>query len=52
MIRALTQYVRDPKSNDMVLVPDMATDLGRPNEDSTEWTFTLKDGLKYEDGAT
>ena len=34
----------------MELVPDMATDLGRPNEDNTEWTFTLKDGLKYEDG--
>jgi peptide/nickel transport system substrate-binding protein len=51
VLRSLTQYVRDPKSNDMVLVPDMATDLGRPNEDSTEWTFTLKDGLKYEDGS-
>jgi peptide/nickel transport system substrate-binding protein len=50
VIRALTQYVRDPESDDMVLVPDMATDLGRPNEDNTEWTFTLKDGLKYEDG--
>ena len=34
----------------MQLVPDMATDLGRPNEDNTEWTFTLKDGIKYEDG--
>ncbi len=48
--RALTQYVYDPESNQMVLVPDMATDLGTPNEDNTEWTFTLKDGLKYEDG--
>ena len=48
--RALTQYVYDPETNDMVLVPDMATDLGTPNEDNTEWTFTLKDGLKYEDG--
>ena len=48
--RALTQYVYDPETNDMVLVPDMATDLGRPNKDNTEWTFTLKDGLKYEDG--
>ena len=48
--RALTQYVYDPESNDMELVPDMATDLGRPNEDNTEWTFTLRDGLKYEDG--
>ena len=48
--RALTQYVYDPETNDMVLAPDMATDLGRPNEDNTEWTFTLRDGLKYEDG--
>ena len=51
VIRSLTQYLRDPESGDMVLVPDMATDLGRPNEDSTEWTFTLKDGLRYEDGS-
>ena len=48
--RALTQYVYDPETNDMVLAPDMATDLGQPNEDNTEWTFTLRDGLKYEDG--
>jgi peptide/nickel transport system substrate-binding protein len=48
--RALTQYVYDPDTNDMVLAPDMATDLGRPNADNTEWTFTLRDGLKYEDG--
>jgi peptide/nickel transport system substrate-binding protein len=48
--RALTQYVYDPESNDMILAPDMATDLGTPNEDNTEWTFTLKEGLKYEDG--
>jgi peptide/nickel transport system substrate-binding protein len=34
--RSLTQFVyRDGK---MVLVPDMATDLGQPNEDFTEWT--------------
>jgi peptide/nickel transport system substrate-binding protein len=46
--RALTQWqYRDGK---MVLVPDMATDLGTPNEDFTEWKFTLRDGLKYEDG--
>jgi peptide/nickel transport system substrate-binding protein len=48
--RALTQYVYDPKTNDMVLAPDMATDLGTPNKDNTAWTFTLRDGLKYEDG--
>jgi peptide/nickel transport system substrate-binding protein len=48
--RALTEYAYDPDTNDMVLVPDMATDLGQHNKDFTEWTFTLKDGLKYEDG--
>jgi peptide/nickel transport system substrate-binding protein len=48
--RSLTQFVYNPETDDMQLVPDMATDLGRPNEDNTEWTFTLRDGLKYEDG--
>ncbi|HET6625731.1 MAG TPA: ABC transporter substrate-binding protein [Nocardioidaceae bacterium] len=48
--RSLTQYAYNPETKDMQLIPDMATDLGRPNEDSTEWTFTLRDGLKYEDG--
>jgi peptide/nickel transport system substrate-binding protein len=48
--RALTQYAYNPETKDMELVPDMATDLGRPNKDNTEWTFTLKEGLKYEDG--
>jgi peptide/nickel transport system substrate-binding protein len=47
--RALTAYkVVNGKA---VLVPDMATDLGRPNADFTEWEWTLRDGLKYEDGS-
>jgi peptide/nickel transport system substrate-binding protein len=46
--RALTTFtMRDGK---MVLVPDLATDLGKQSEDGLTWTFTLKDGLKYEDG--
>jgi peptide/nickel transport system substrate-binding protein len=49
--RALTQFAFDPDTNSMVLSPDMATDLGRPNADFTRWTFTLKTGLKYEDGS-
>ena len=49
--RALTQYAYNPETQDMELVPDMATDLGTHNKDMTEWTFTLKDGLKYEDGS-
>ncbi len=49
--RALTQYAYNPDNGEMELVPDMATDLGQPNEDNTEWTFELKEGLKYEDGS-
>lgn len=47
--RTLTGYsMRDGKS---VLVPDLATDLGKVSADKLSWTFTLKDGIKYEDGS-
>src|SRR5689334_23298135 len=32
------------------LVPDLATDTGQANEDATQWSFTLKDGPKWQDG--
>ena len=48
--RSLTQYRRDTETGEMVLVPDLATDLGTPNEDFTEWTFTISDDTKWEDG--
>ena len=47
--RSLTQYVY--RDGAMVLAPDMATDLGRPNGDNTAWTFTLREGVRYEDGS-
>jgi len=31
-------------------VADLATDTGQSNEDATEWSFTIKDGVKWEDG--
>ncbi|MEP6665647.1 MAG: ABC transporter substrate-binding protein, partial [Nocardioidaceae bacterium] len=48
--RSLTQYVYDPKTGQMLLVPDIATDLGTPNSDFTEWTFTIRPGVKFENG--
>lgn len=46
--RSLTSFVtRDGKQ---VLVPDLATDLGKTSADGLTWTFTLKDGIKYSDG--
>ncbi|GAA2147417.1 ABC transporter substrate-binding protein [Kitasatospora kazusensis] len=32
------------------VVPDLATDTGKPNQDATVWTYHLKPGLKFEDG--
>ncbi len=33
------------------LQPDLATDTGTANADATSWSWTLKDGLKWEDGS-
>ena len=51
LTRSLTQYKYDPTSKQMVLVPDLATDLGQHNDDYTKWTFTIRDGVKFEDGS-
>jgi len=33
------------------LTPDLATDLGTPNDDATSWQFTLRDGVTWDDGS-
>jgi peptide/nickel transport system substrate-binding protein len=51
LTRSLTQYVYEPQRRAMVLVPDLATDTGRPNADFTSWTFTIRSGVRFEDGS-
>ncbi|MDN5893816.1 MAG: ABC transporter substrate-binding protein [Nocardioides sp.] len=48
--RSLTQYAYDEESGQMTLIPDLATGLGTPNEDFTEWKFTIRKGAKFENG--
>ncbi|MEU6864616.1 ABC transporter substrate-binding protein [Streptomyces sp. NPDC046876] len=50
VFRTLTTRNREEGAAGTAVVPDLATDTGRHNADATEWTYTLKDGLKYEDG--
>ncbi len=50
VFRTLTTRNREDGAEGAKVVPDLATDLGTPSKDATVWTYTLKDGLKYEDG--
>ncbi|MBO0654865.1 ABC transporter substrate-binding protein [Streptomyces triculaminicus] len=48
--RTLTAYKFDDKGRGKV-VGDLATDAGTASDGGKTWTFTLKDGLKFEDGS-
>ena len=52
IMRSLTQYTysADPLESS-TLVADAATDTGTPNADATEWSFTLRDNGKWQDGS-
>ncbi|MFJ6769784.1 ABC transporter substrate-binding protein [Kitasatospora sp. NPDC091257] len=50
LYRTLTTFKSEPGATGSEIVPDLATDLGKSSEGGKVWTFTLKDGLKYEDG--
>lgn len=50
VFRTLTTRNREDGAAGAKAVPDLATDLGTPSKNATVWTYTLKDGLKYEDG--
>jgi peptide/nickel transport system substrate-binding protein len=46
--RALTQYIE--KDGKITLVGDLATDTGKTTDGGKTWTFTLRDGTKFQDG--
>jgi peptide/nickel transport system substrate-binding protein len=49
-VRTLTVFKEDGKGN-VLLVGDLATDAGKDvNSDCKTWEYTLKEGLKFEDG--
>ncbi|MEU9153794.1 ABC transporter substrate-binding protein [Streptomyces sp. NPDC048417] len=52
VFRTLTTRNRANGAAGAKVVPDLATDTGRPSENATVWTYTLKKGLKYEDGTS
>ncbi|MGL3805367.1 ABC transporter substrate-binding protein [Paeniglutamicibacter sp. R2-26] len=43
-----TNSTEEGKAGEMK--PDLATDLGTPSDGGKTWTFTLKDGIFFEDG--
>jgi peptide/nickel transport system substrate-binding protein len=48
--RALVMFKSAPGQEGATLVPDLAESLGTPNADATQWTYTLRQGVKFEDG--
>ena len=51
LMRSLVSYTYSPDIETAnTLQPDLASDTGTPNADATQWTFTLRDGPKWQDG--
>jgi peptide/nickel transport system substrate-binding protein len=48
--RTLTGFRPEPGAAGSELIPDLATDTGRPSQDNTVWDFTLREGVRWEDG--
>jgi peptide/nickel transport system substrate-binding protein len=50
LYRSLTWFTFSPGDNATDLKPDLATDTGTQTNGAKTWSFTLRDGVKWEDG--
>ncbi|MDN5766441.1 MAG: ABC transporter substrate-binding protein [Humibacillus sp.] len=48
--RTLVVIRASPGQTGTTLVPDLATSLGTPSDKNRTWTYTLRDGIRFEDG--
>lgn len=51
LLRTLTSYKITSGEDGTSLVADLATDTGTASADAKTWTFTLRDGITFEDGS-
>jgi peptide/nickel transport system substrate-binding protein len=49
--RTLVMFRSAPGAQGNELVPDMATSLGKSSDGGKTWTYTLRKGMKFEDGS-
>jgi peptide/nickel transport system substrate-binding protein len=50
LTRTLTMTKAEPGDAASEIVPDLATDTGRPSDGNKTWEFKLRDGVKWQDG--
>ncbi len=51
VFRTLVSYKPSSGKDSSSLVPDLATDIGKASDGGKTWSWTLKDGIKWEDGS-